>query len=44
MSGTGACTEHTRQVLMRGQSAVAAKYAEHAYQELMRTLSIRVRN
>jgi hypothetical protein len=43
-SGTGACTEHTHQVLMRAQSAFPSKNAEHTHQELMRTLSIWVRN
>jgi hypothetical protein len=43
-SGTGACTEHTDQVLMRAQGAVPSKHAEHTQQELMRTLSIQVRN
>ena len=43
-SGTGACTEHTHQVLMRAQSAFPEKNAEYTHQELMRTLSIRVRN
>jgi hypothetical protein len=31
-------------VLMRAQSAVPAKHAEHTHQELRRTLGIRVRN
>ncbi len=43
-SGTGACTEHTPQILMHAQSAFPSKHAEHTHQELMRTLSIRVRN
>jgi hypothetical protein len=43
-SGTGACTEHTHQVLIHAQSAVPLKHAQHKQQELMRTLSIRVRN
>ncbi len=38
-SGTDACTEHTRQVLMRAQSAFPSKNAEHTHQGLMRTLS-----
>ncbi len=41
--GTGACTEHTHQVLTRAQSAIPSKHADHTGQELMRTLSIRVR-
>ncbi len=40
MSGAGACTEHTCQVLMCAQSAFPSKSAEF----LMHTLSIRVRN
>ena len=43
-SGTIACTELTHQVLMRAQSAFPSKNAEHMHQEMMRTLSIRVRN
>ncbi len=43
-SGTGACTEHTHQVLMCAQRAFPLINAEHTHQELMRTLSIRVRN
>jgi hypothetical protein len=42
-SGTIACTELTHQVLMRAQSAFPSKNAEHTHQELMRTLSVRVR-
>jgi hypothetical protein len=43
-SGTGACNEHTRQLLMRAQSAVSSKHAEHTGQERMRNLRIQVRN
>jgi hypothetical protein len=44
-----ACQELMRaltmcQVLRRAHSAVPSKHAEHTHQELMRTLSIRVRN
>ncbi len=42
--GIGVCTEHMPQVLMCAHSAVPSKHAEHTHQELMRTLSIRVRN
>ena len=41
-SGTGACTEHTHQVLMRAQRAFPSKKAEHTHQELMRMLSMRI--
>jgi hypothetical protein len=53
MSGTDACikgrtrnwcTRSARQVLMCAQSSVPSKFAEHTHQELLHTLSIRVRN
>jgi hypothetical protein len=43
-SGTGVSIEHTHQVLIHAQSAVPLKHAEHMHQQLMRTLSIRIRN
>jgi len=43
-SGTDAHTEHPRQKLICALSVVTSKHAEHTCQELMRTLSIRVRN
>ncbi len=45
-SETGACTEHTHQLLIRAQSAVPLKHDDHDNmgQELMHALSVHVRN